>query len=109
MSNNTFSIWGFSLFDISNKKFVEEIDKNILRRVSFSTKTILPKDSPIKLDSKMYEIESELINLHNQGINGEGINVAIIDFGFKFPHNEIENAELIKELEQLFFEKMNWN
>lgn len=94
LKNNMFRIWGFSFVDLSNKKFDENISKEILDKISFSTKTIFPKDSPIVVKDSMYKLDDAIIRLHEQGINGEGINVAVIDQEFTFIHEEIKDALL---------------
>lgn len=90
MKNELFRIWGFSFCDLSNNSFDHNISESIIRTIPFSTKTVFPQDSIINQNDKMFEIDSEIKELHNNGITGEGINVAVIDYGFYEPHNEIK-------------------
>ena len=91
LDNEYFGIWGFSFSDLSNKKFEDDIDNDILRRVNYSTKTIFPSNSPIAFNRKMIGDSDEYKSIHDDGINGEGINVAVIDYGFITVHDELKN------------------
>ena len=91
LKNLLFNIWGFSFSDLSNIKFDNNISPNIIKRIPFSTETKFPTNSIIKANNKMYEIDEVIKKLHNNGITGEGINVAVIDYGFKVVHNELKD------------------
>ena len=92
LKNELFINWGFSFSDLSNVVFDKNISHNVIRRVSFSTETILPTNSPIKVDNKIFEIDEAIKKLHNNGITGEGVNVAVIDYGFRVIHNELKDS-----------------
>ncbi len=92
--NEYFSIWGFSFNDLRYIKF-GNINDELLSKISFSTKTILPKNTPIKMEEDMFKKDDSFSKLHEDGINGEGINVAVIDYGFHIIHDEIKD-NLIK-------------
>lgn len=89
---NYFNIWGFTFNDLSNKKFDDNIDKDLLRRVNYSSKTNFGNNSPIRFDSKMISDSKEYKILHEDGVNGEGVNLAVIDYGFVTFHDEIKNT-----------------
>ena len=91
LKSEYFWIWGFTFCDLSNNIFDENIDPDILRRVSFSSQTIFPKNSPIKFDDKMIGDSDEFKKIHDEGINGEGINLAVIDYGFITRHDELKD------------------
>lgn len=95
LKNNLFNIWGFSFSDLSNKKFDKNINEELLNKVSFSTKTILNDESPIRIKDDMFEIDDLFVKLHNNCINGEEINVAVLDYGFNTINDEIKD-NLIK-------------
>ena len=91
LQNQIFHTWGFSFADLSQVKFDENISEDALKRVAFSTDTVFPKNSVLQINDKMFEIDPEIRLLHENGITGDGINVAVIDYGFKIIHNELKD------------------
>ena len=87
-----FRNWGFCFENLSNCKFEENINYNIIRKVPFSTKTIFPKENPFVLTKDMFLVDDNVRKLHEEGINGEGINVAVIDFAFDTIHDELKEC-----------------
>lgn len=91
LDNEIFYIWGFSYSDLSNCTFDKNIDASILRRIVISTKTKLPKVHPFNINSNDY-VDKNIKMLNESGINGEGVNIAIIDQNFNEEHNEIMDS-----------------
>ena len=88
-----FRNWGFCFNDLSNYQFEENIDFNIIRKVPFSTKTIFPEKHPFHFNKEnIFYVDKEIKDLHNKGINGNGINVAVIDFAYETVPSEIEES-----------------
>lgn len=90
LENDDFERWSFTFADLSNCTF-GNISHEILRRLSISTYTLLPRVHPFNLDLKSY-INKDIQELHNQGITGAGINVAVIDQGFPTVHDEFKEC-----------------
>ena len=103
LNDNSFANWGFSYLDLSDKD-LSSVSLEILSKVAFSSTTIwptqykLPKGfNPQIILNYTSTTSNTVINLHNQGINGEGIAIAVIDNRFQGEnHIEFENANLIK-------------
>lgn len=90
LQNELFSIWGFTFSDLSNSIF-EKINEETLNKISISSYTKLPKNHPFNLD--IYSlIDKDIQRLHNHGITGQNVNIAIIDHGFPIVHNEVKNC-----------------
>ena len=92
-----FMNWGFCFENLSKCQFEEQINYNIVRKVPFSTKTIFPKKHPFILTQDMFLVDNDVRKLHEEGINGKGINVAVIDFEFDTIHNELKNCLVSKK------------
>ncbi len=103
LNDNSFANWGFSYLDLSDKD-LSSVSLEVLSRVAFSSTTIWPTQSKLPKGFNPQSIlnytsitSDTVINLHNQGINGEGITIAVIDNRFQGEnHIEFENANLIK-------------
>ena len=91
-SNSYFSIYGFSNIDLSNKVFDKNISREVLRKITFNSNTILGEGSQIKYDESMLGVDDEIKKLHNMGLSGKGINIAVIDQPMLFMHNEIKDS-----------------
>jgi subtilisin family serine protease len=87
-------VWGFSFSDLSNCTFEKDIDENIINKVVISTKTKLPKEHPFNTNFEDY-VDKDIKILNELGINGNGVNIAVIDKNFNEKHNEISRS--IKE------------
>ena len=99
LSNNesSFNVWGFCFENLINKKFASIIDKDIIRRINFSTRTIFPENSPFKLNKNMFTVNEDTKRLHEKGIDGRDINLAIIDQYFETKHYEINECIVSKK------------
>lgn len=91
-SNSYFSIYGFSNIDLSNKIFDKNISREVLRKITFNSNTVLGEDSQIKYDESMLGVDDEIKKLHNIGLSGKGINIAVIDQHMLSMHNEIKDS-----------------
>lgn len=87
-----FRNWGFCFEDLSNYEFEDNIDNSIIRKVPFSTKTIFPKKHPFHFNESMFHTFNEVKKLHELGIDGSGVNVAVIDFSFDVVPNELKDS-----------------
>ena len=94
-TNETFSNWGFTGCDLTNITFAPELysDKDI-RLVPISTTTKLPANHPFHQmnEESIYHVDEDIRKLHEQGINGQGINVAVIDYGFSPIPDELKES-----------------
>lgn len=103
LKNNMFANWGFSYLDLSDKD-LSSVSLDVLSRVAFSSTTIWPTQSKLPKGFKPQSIlkytsttSDSVIKLHNQGIDGKGITIAVIDNRFQGEnHIEFENSKLIK-------------
>ena len=89
---NYFRNWGFCFEDLTNYIFSDDIDDNIISKVPWSTRTIFPKDHPFHFNDSIYYVDDEIKNLHEQGINGSGVNIAVIDFAFEIIPDELKEC-----------------
>jgi len=102
LKNHMFANWGFSYLDLSDKD-LSSVSLEVLSKVAFSSTTIWPTQSklpegfnPQSILNYTSTTSDSIIKLHNQGINGEGITIAVIDNRFQGEnHIEFENANLI--------------
>lgn len=102
-----FTHFGFCYRDLSNYDFTK-VDKEHLLKVPFNSSTIFPIVE--KMPKGFYPLEiiafaknpfMGIKELHKRGVNGEGICVATIDFGFQDEkHIEFANANI--EIVDLF-------
>ena len=89
-----------------SKYDLSDLPEEDLARLNFDDKTIWPKKMPAWLDiKKINQIGKtpglHLRDLHNQGITGKGVNMAIIDQALS-PHQEYnENLVFYKNLDKL--------
>lgn len=90
LKNELFKNWGFTFSDLSNCTF-GNISEEILRKISISSYTKLSYSHPFNLDYSSY-IDRDIQDLHNQGITGTGVNVAVIDQSFSIVHDEIKEC-----------------
>lgn len=103
LNDNSFANWGFSYLDLSDKD-LSNVSLEVLSKVAFSSTTIWPSQSKLPKSFNPQGIlkhttttNEGVKNLHNQGIDGEGIAIAVIDNRFQGEnHIEFENANLIK-------------
>lgn len=103
LKDNSFSNWGFSYLDLSAHD-LSKVSLELLSKVAFSSTTIWPTQSKLPKGFNPQSIlnytsttSNTVINLHNQGIDGEGITIAVIDNRFQGEnHIEFVNANLIK-------------
>jgi serine protease AprX len=101
----------FREMDLLNKDF-RDISVDVLRTIDFDSQTKWPKDKlPFNFDPEEVLENSKnpglgIKKLHDQGIAGKGINVAIIDQKLDTNHSEYSNAlrnyEEIGEVENEF-------
>lgn len=84
--------WGFCFEDLSEHEFEDNIDASIIRKVPFSTRTIFPKNHPFHFDQSIFNTFDDVRKLHELGIDGSGVNVAIIDFTFDTVPNELQEC-----------------
>lgn len=87
-----FRNWGFCFENLEDYTFEDNIDYRIIRKVPFSTKTIFPEKNPFHYDDSVYHVDDKIKELHNNGIDGTGVNVAVIDFTFKTIPDELEES-----------------
>lgn len=92
-----FRNWGFCFEDLSKCQFEDPIDYQIIRKVPFSTKTIFPEKHPFILTQEMFLVDFDVHQLHEKGIDGEGVHVAVIDFDFDEVHDELKNCLIYKK------------
>lgn len=87
--------WGLTGCDLTNITFAPDLyDARETRLVVISTTTKLPSNHPFKYlsEESIYHVDEDIQRLHEQGINGQGINVAVLDAGFSTIHNEIRES-----------------
>lgn len=87
-----FRNWGFCFQDISECEFEENIDPRIVRKVCYSTRTKFSNKHPFLFNQNIFHTFDEVRKLHEQGIDGTGVNVAIIDFSFDVVPNELKES-----------------
>lgn len=87
-----FRNWGFCFENLEGHKFEENIDHRIIRKVPFSTKTIFPQKNPFNHNNSIFCVDDNIKLLHNEGIDGTGINIAVIDFCFNIIPQELEEC-----------------
>ena len=89
--NSCFKFWYFTYSDLRGHKFDENIPYELKRRIDFSTRTIMDDNVCLKLTKEMFKPDDSIVKLQEEGYTGEGINVAVIDYGFELLHNEIKD------------------
>ncbi len=89
---NFFRMWGFCFADLSDHEFADNIDARIIRKVPFSTRTIFPKKHPFHFNESIFHTFDDVRKLHDEKIDGRGINVAIIDLFFETIPNELQKS-----------------
>lgn len=87
-----FRNWGFCFADLREHEFEEDIDERIIRKVPFSTRTKFPAKHPFRYNESMFCTFDDVKELHDAGIDGSGINVAVIDFTFETVPNELKEC-----------------
>lgn len=90
LKNETFRRWGFCFSDLSKKRFAGEFSDEVIRQVNYSTFTRFPLNHPFKFNSEYYKTTPDVDIVHRSGLNGENINIAVIDNGFTNIPTEIE-------------------
>lgn len=103
LKDNSFANWGFSYLDLSQKD-LSNVSLEVLSKVAFSSSTIWPTQTklPEGFDPQRILVYSTttsgaVVKLHNQGINGEGVSIAVIDNRFQGEnHIEFESANLTR-------------
>ena len=98
-----FDNWGICYVDYSEHDF-SNCSLEAITKLCFSSSTKwptldkLPKGfNPQEILKQFTTTNEGVKNLHNQGINGEGITIAVLDSGFQGQnHIEFENTELIR-------------
>lgn len=89
---NYFRNWGFCFDNLSDYVFSSDIEDNIVSKVPWSTRTVFPNNHPFHFNDSIYHVEEETRNLHNQGIDGRGVNIAVIDFAFEIIPDELKEC-----------------
>ena len=101
IGNWGFDNWGVSYLDLSKCDF-SNLSLNDLTHLSFSTSTIwsdkLPNGyNPNEILKNSIKVEENVKKLHEMGINGEGVTIAVIDSGFQAEnHIEFKGANLVR-------------
>jgi len=98
-----FDNWGLSYVDFSDYDF-SNCTLEVMTKICFSSRTKWPSSTKLPKGFNPQEIlkqttatNEHVKNLHNQGINGDGVTIAVLDSGFQGQnHIEFENAKLIK-------------
>lgn len=98
-----FDNWGICYLDFSDYDF-SNCSLETMTKLCFSSSTKWPASdklphgfNPSEILKQATTTSESVKRLHNQGITGEGITVAVLDSGFQGQnHIEFENAELIK-------------
>lgn len=86
------SIWGLCGRDLT-KLDLSEFDEVFLRKLAFNEDTIFPNDFHLDYQKIMDEGKHpglDIDRLHDQGINGTRVNIAIIDKPILENHNDLE-------------------
>ena len=78
-----FRNWGFCFANLQGCEFEDGIDASIIRKVPFSTRTIFPKKHPFHYNERVFCAYDDVKKVHELGIDGSEINVAVIDFTFE--------------------------
>ncbi|PJB22774.1 hypothetical protein CO112_02590 [Candidatus Dojkabacteria bacterium CG_4_9_14_3_um_filter_150_Dojkabacteria_WS6_41_13] len=100
-SSSELSIWGFCFRDLSKTSFASDIDSTLLRRVSFDTTTIFPKELPVGYEPKSIVKEAfgrclGIEELIKSGVDGRGVTIAIGDAAIDAIHSEnVDNTEYL--------------
>lgn len=91
LKHDSFRRYGFAYNDLSTKKFAPNIREEVIRKVVFSTVTKFPEEHPFRVDENMKISSPDIKELNINGIDGSGINVAVIDKPFSPVPKEIEH------------------
>ncbi len=89
--DSAFKFWFFTFSDLRGHKFDENIPYELKRFIGFSTKTIMDDDSYLKITKEMFKPDKEIVKLQEEGYDGEGMEVAVIDYGYEQLHDEIKD------------------
>ena len=103
VGNYLFNNWGVCYLDLRDYDF-SNCSLDAMTKLCFSSSTQWPTIdklpngfNPKEILKQSSTTNKNVINLHNIGINGEGISVAVLDSGFQGQnHVEFENAKLTK-------------
>lgn len=90
--NSRFRYLGFGFSDLTNHEFEDNIDFKTIRKIPFSTRTKFPEKHPFHFDRSIYHVGDDIRKLHEEGIDGSGMNIAIIDFYFETIPNELKES-----------------
>ncbi len=96
-NKSSFFIWGWCYRNITNSQFLKNVTSSDLSKISFDDETSFPPELPIgfnpsNLLNATKKVPLGVDQLHDKGINGAGMSVAIIDSAF-VPHIETEHSE----------------
>ncbi|MDF2698916.1 MAG: peptidase [Haloplasmataceae bacterium] len=86
-------IWGFCFRDVRNVDF-SDVDRNIIKNLAFNSDTIWGNINGFNPDNVLEISKNSGLNigsLNSQGIDGSGVNVAVIDKPILYTHNEYRN------------------
>lgn len=98
-----FDNYGVSYLDLSNYDF-SGLDLKDMTHIPFSSSTVWPsKDklpagfNPLDILNDCTSVDEDIKKLHDEGITGEGVTVAVIDSSFQGCHHvEFRNARLVR-------------
>lgn len=87
-----FRNWGFCFEDLSDVEFSSDLDLLTISKTPWSTRTIFPKVHPFHFNDSIYHVDDEIRKLHEKGIDGSGVNIAVIDFVFEIIPDELKEC-----------------
>ena len=99
----TFDNWGVCCLDLSEYD-MSSLTLEDMTHISFNSSTIWPSEdklpqgfNPDYILRDSIRIDASIDQLHKEGINGDGVTIAVIDSGFQ-AHNHLEfiDANLVK-------------
>lgn len=90
--NSRFRYLGFGFSDLTKQEFEDNIDFKTIRKIPFSTRTKFPKKHPFHFNQSIYHVDDDIRKLHEVGIDGSGMNIAVIDFYFETIPNELKES-----------------
>ena len=88
-NNSWFNLWFFTYSDLRGHTFDNNITSDMKRHINFSTKTLMDSEF-FKVTDSMYKVDKAIEQLHAKGIEGQNMEVAVIDYSFETLHNEIK-------------------
>ena len=83
-----FNLWFFTFSDLRGHT-IDDIPYEMKRHINFSTKTLMDNEF-FKVTDSMYKPDKAIEQLHVKGIEGQNMEVAVIDYSFETLHNEIK-------------------